>query len=259
MKDLKQTPPFLPEDYDKESPGIEDMKLDATQEYWLHHDQKAKEDGIALGEYMSAEYDSYIVIGFKKEKLNDHAIDEHGLVCGAYHIDNSDFDTTYEIGRLLGHYAFQNPDVAKILNKAISWRNSLAKEQFNPEPPEHEALPRDRRFHLNRYNRILSEETEKLRIQFIDACGNYKLRRNMRMKMVLTAIADQLNDNEPVEIDFFCNFVLMDHSDGDNVSGIDVQLRKVPCSWNEADSNRIRFVELCKQYNVTCHIVWLED
>lgn len=259
MNKLNPIPGFLPEDYDKEPPGIEEAKLDASQMLWLQQDQKAEEDGNALAEYMSAGYNSYIVIGYEKEEYRGHTRVKPDLVTGACHVDNGDYDAVSEIGRLLGYYAFKNPDIAKILDKAISWRNSLMQEEQNPEPPEHEYLPRDKRFHLNRYNRILSEEYEKERDQFVNACGNYKLRRDMRMLMVLNAIADQLNDNEPVEIDFFCNFVLGEVSDGDNVSGIDVKLRRVPCSWEEADNNRSRFIKLCKQYNVPCHIEWLED
>lgn len=259
MDKLKQIPGFLPDDYDQEPPGIEEMKLDATQEYWLHHYQKAEEDGIALGERMAADYNSYLVLGYIKERLNRGKIEEHELVCGACHIDEDDYDAIYEIARQLGYFASKYPALSKILHKAISWERSLIDEEYNPEPPEHKYLPRDERFHLNRYNRILSDEFEKVQDQFLEASGDHKLRRDMRVKMVLTAIADQLRDNEPVQMDFFCNFVLGEHSDGDNVSGIDVELRPYPCSWDEADTSRSRFIELCKDYNVPCHMSWLED
>lgn len=259
MDKLKEIPGFLPEDYDKEPPGIEEAELDATQLYWLKHNQKASEDGIALGEYMKADYDSYIVIGFKKEKRKNGAVSDHELVCGASHVDNGDYDAVSEMARQLGYFAFKNPEVAKILRRAMQWKNSLMDEELNPEPRQHIYLPRDERFHLNRYNRILSEEFEKVQDEFRNALGDYTKRRSMMMKMVLTAIADQLNDNEPVQIDFFCNFILGEESDGDNVSGIDIRLRRFPCTWEKAEANLERFMELCKQYNVPCKINWLID
>lgn len=259
MDKLKQIPGFLPEDYDKEPPGIEEMDLDQRQISWLKLDQKAEEDGIALGEQMSSEYDSYIVIGFNKEKFLKNGSHQHESVCGACHVDGGDYDAVSEMARLLGHFAYKNGDVCKILNKALEWCQSLHDEDDNPEPPVHDYLPRDQRFHQNRYRRILGEEFEKVQDEFRKALGNYKLRHDMQMKMVLTAIADQLNDNEPMEIDFFCNFVLGEHSDGDNVSGIKVTPRRYPCTWDEAEQKRDRFVELCSQYNVPCHIEWLED
>lgn len=259
MNDSKPIPGFLPEDYDKEPPGIEEQELDEQQLYWLHHDQKENEDGIALGERMSAEYDAYITIGFKKEKHTDDGPIDHESVTGACRVNLGDYDAVSEISKLLGYYAFKNPEVSKILLRAISWRNDLQNAEDNPEPPEHDYLPREQRFHLNRYNRILTEEYDKVRDKFISALGNSQLRHDMRMKMVLTAIADQLNENEAVETDFFCNFVLSDRTDGDNVSGIDVRRLPYPCSWQEAEISRDHFVELCKKYNVPCHIVWLED
>lgn len=259
MDKLNQIPGFLPEDYDKEPPGIEEMNLNEQQTDWLKIDQKAEEDGIALGEQLSAEYDSYIVIGFNKEKRLKNSVIEHDSVCGACHVDAGDYDAVSEMGRQLGYYAFKSVDVYKILEKALAWRQSFQDEEDNPEPPVHDDLPRDQRFHQNRYRRILAEEFEKVHDEFYKALGNYKLRHDMQMRMVLTAIADQLNDNEPVEIDFFCNFVLGEDSDGDNVSGIDVILRRYPCKWEEAEQKRNRYVELCSQYGVPCHIEWLED
>lgn len=259
MNKLNTIPGFLPEDYDKEPPGIEDANLDASQTYWLQHDQKADEDSDALDEYMSADYDSYIVIGFKKEKRIKGELTEHESVCGACHVESGDYDAISEMARQLGYFAFKNFEVYKILKRALERCQSFRDEENNPEPPAHDYLPRDRRFHENRYNRILGEEFEKVRDEFRKALGNYKLRHDMQMKMVLTAIADQLNDNEPAEIDFFCNFTLGEHSDGDSVSGINIHLRRYPCTWDEAAQKRDRFVELCSQYNVPCHIEWLED
>lgn len=259
MDKLNPIPGFLPEDYDKEPPGIEDMKLDESQKNWLQLDQKAEEDGIALGEQLFSEYDSYIVIGFNKEKHLNNGLIEHESVCGACHVDGGDYDAVSEIARQLGCFAHKNVEVYEILKKALAWQQSLQVEEDNPEPPVHDYLPRDRRFHLNRYNRILAEEFEKVHDEFHKALGNYKLRHDMQVKMVLTAIADQLNENEPVEIDFFCNFVLGENSEGDNVSGIKVTSRRYPCSWEEAAQKRDRYVELCSQYNVPCHIEWLED
>lgn len=259
MDKLNHIPGFLPEDYDKEPPGIEEINLDERQKNWLQLDQKAEEDGIALGEQMSAEYDSYIVIGFNKEKHLKNSHIEHESVCGACHVDGGDYDAVSEMARLLGYFAFKNSDVYRILKRALEWRQSLKDEEDNTEPPVHDDLPRDRRFHQNRYNRILAEEFEQVHEEFLKACGNFKLRHDMKMKMVLTAVADQLNDNEPVEIDFFCNFTLGEHSDGDNVSGIDVFFRPYPCTWEEAAQKRDRFLKLCSQYNVPCHIEWLAD
>lgn len=259
MDKLNEIPGFLPDDYDKEPPCIEEMKLTPEQLDCLRQEQKASEDGIALDEYMSAEYDSYIAIGFKKEKRPDNAPLKHEYVCGAWHIDHEDYDAVYEMARLLGYYAFKDHKVATILKKAIPWERSLKDEELNPEPPEHKHLPRDRRFHLNRYNRILAEEFEKVQDEFMDACGDDLKRRTMKMKMVLTAIADQLNDNEPVQVDFFCNFILGEQSEGDNVSGIDIRLRRIPFTWDEAEDNRNRFMELCELLNVPCKINWLID
>lgn len=259
MDKIKQIPGFLPEDYDHEPPGIEDMNLDERQMDWLKLDQKAEEDGIALGEQMSSEYDSYIVIGFNKEKFLENGLHSHESVCGACHVDSGDYDAVSEMARQLGYFAYKKFEVYKILKKALACALSLHEEEVNPEPPVHDYLPRDQRFHLNRYKRILAEEFEREHDEFFKALGNYKLRHDIQMRMVLTAIADQLNDNEPVEIDFFCNFVLGEHSEGDNVSGIDVTPRRYPCTWDEADQKRERFVELCSQYNVPCHIEWLED
>lgn len=258
MEKSKEIPGFLPEDYDKEPPGIEDMELDATQMYWLKHDQKAQEDGIALGERMSAEYDSYIVIGFKKEKHHDGVLTEHESVCGACHVAQRDCDAVSEISRLLGYYAFKNFEVYKILKKALSRCHSYYKEEENPEPPEHQYLPRDKRFHLNRFNRIETEEFVKVQNEFRYALGDYQLRRDMKMRMVLTAIADQLNNNKDVEIDFFCNYTLGEDTDGDNVSGIKVWDLPYPCTWDEAAKKRDRFVALCKRYDVPCQIVWVD-
>lgn len=259
MDKLNHIPGFLPEDYDKEPPGIEEMELDERQMNWLKLDQKAEEDGIALGEQMASEYDSYIVIGFKKEKHLKNDLTEYESVCGACHVDAGDYDAVSEIARQLGYFADKDFEVYKILKRALAYRQSFHNEKDNPEPPLHDYLPRDQRFHLNRYHRILAEEFENVREDFHKALGNSKLRHDMRMQMVLTAIADQLNDNEPVEMDFFCNFTLGEHSDGDNVSGIDVYIRPYPCSWDEAAQSRDRFIELCSQYNVPCHIEWLED
>lgn len=259
MNKLKQIPGFLPEDYDKEPLGIEDMKLSERQMDWLKLEQKEEEDGIALGEQMSSEYDSYIVIGFNKEKHLKDGRTMQESVCGACHVDASDYDAVSEMAKQLGYFAYKNIEVYKILKRALDWVQSLQDADKNPEPPVHDYLPRDERFHLNRYKRILGKEFENVQEEFLNACGNYKLRHDMQMRMVLTAIADQLNDNEPVEMDFFCNFVLGEHSDGDNVSGIDVTPLRCPCTWEEAEQKRDRYVELCSQYNVPCHIVWLED
>lgn len=259
MDKLKQIPGFLPEDYDKEPPGIEDMDLDECQINWLKHDQKVEEDGIALGVQMSSEYDSYIVIGFNKEKLLKNGLTKHDFVCGACHVDGGDYDAVSEMARQLGYFTYKNIEVYKILKKALAWQQALQDEEDNPEPLVHDYLPRDQRFHQNRYHRILTEEFENVQEDFYKALGNYKLRRDIQMQMVLTAIADQLNENEPVEIDFFCNFVLGEHSVGDNVSGIDVTLRPYPCTLEEAAQKRDRYVELCSLYNVPCHIEWLED
>lgn len=259
MDKLKEIPGFLPQDYDPEPPGIGDAEYDATQMRMLKLQQKAFEDGEALDEYMSAEYDSYIVIGYKGERLPENAPVEHEYACGAFHIEHEDYDAVYEMARLLGYYAFKDHKVAKILKRAIPWENSLRDEELNPEPPEHKYLPRDERFHLNRYNRIRSAEFDKVEDEFWNALGDYTKRHNMKLKMVLTAIADQLNDNEQVQIDFFCNFILEENSYGDNVGGIDIRLRRIPFTWEEAENNRDHFIELCKQLNVPCKITWLID
>lgn len=259
MDKIKHIPGFLPEDYDKEPPDIEDMDLDEHQINWLKLDQKAEEDGIALGEQMSSEYDSYIVIGFNKEKHLKNGLFKHESVCGACHVDGGDYDAVSEMARKLARFAHNSPEVYKILKKALAWQQSLQDEEDNPEPPVHDYLPQNQRFHQNRYRRILGEEFEKVQDEFYKALGNYKLRHDMQMQMVLAAIADQLNDNEPVEIDFFCNFALGEHSEGNNVSGIDFTLLPYPCTWEEAEQKRDRFVELCSQYNVPCHLEWLKD
>ena len=259
MENLNEIPGFLPEDYDEEPKSIENEELDDNQLYWLHHYQVAEEDGAALGEQMAAEYDSYIVIGFKKEKRFEDGNVEHESVCGACHIDFGDYNARSEMSRMFGYFARKNPELTQIFRNALDWEKSLMEEEYSPEPPEHKYLPRDKRFHQNRYDRIHTEEFVKVQDKFREALGDYKLRRDMKMKMVLTAIADQLNDNEPAEIDFFCNFVLGEKSDGDNVSGIDIRLRPYPCTWDEADANRSRFIELCKEYDVPCNIEWLKD
>lgn len=259
MKQTDEIPGFKPEDYDPEPPGIEDMELNDRDRYWLRHHQKENEDGLALGETVGANFDSFIALGYNKEKHIDGRIAEHQSICGAFHIDKDDYDAVDRISMLLGHYAFKSYDVYKILKKALEWEKSLREEENNPEPPVHKYLDRDMRFHVNRYERILSEEYSKIRDEFMAACGNHKKRRDMRMRLVLTAIADQLNNNESAEIDFFCNFTLGEKSNGDSVSGINIFLQDIPSSWDEADAKMSRFKELCKEYNVPCHIVWLED
>lgn len=261
MEKSQPIPGFLSEDYDEEDLGlVEKEKLTNQEKYWLHHDQVVEEDGIALGEKMSAEYDSYIIIGFKKERHDERGVLTHyDSVTGACHVDLGDYDAVYEMARLLGEYAYDNYEVAKILFKALKRYNDYKLAEENPEPPVHDLLPQNERFHLNRYKRILSEEMNKVRDEFFEACDNYKLRHDMKMKMVLTAIADQVNDNEYVDTDFFCNFVLGEKSKDNNVDGIDVWLQPYPCSWQEADEKRFRFIELCEQYGVPCHIEGYED
>ena len=259
MKQTDEIPGFKPEDYDPEPPGIEDMELDDNDKYWLRHHQKENEDGIALGETIGANFDSFIALGYNKEKKDGSRIVEHQAITGAFHIDKDDYDAVDRISMLLGHYAFKSIEVHTILKKALKWERSLRDEEENPEPPMHEYLDPTMRFHIKRYERILSEEYAKIRDEFVAACGNHKKRHDMRMRLVLTAIADQLNNNEDAEIDFFCNFALGENSHGDDVSGINIFLQDIPCSWDEADAKMGRFKELCKEYNVPCHIVWLED
>lgn len=259
MKETDEIPGFKPEDYDPEPPGIEDMKLSDHERYWLHHHQKENEDGNALGEMMGADFDSFIVLGYNKEKVIEDRIVEHQSISGAFHVDKDDYDAVDRISMLLGHYAFKNLEVHKILKKALEWEQSLWDSENNPEPPEHKYHDREMRFHMNRYERILSEEGLKVHDEFMAACGDHKKRHDMRMRLVLSAIADQLNNNEAVEIDFFCNFTLGEKSNGDNVSGINIFLQDIPSTWDEADAKMGRFKELCKEYNVPCHMVWLED
>lgn len=258
MKQSKEIPGFLPEDYDY-IPSIEDMELNENELRWLRRSQKEAEDGKALGDHMAATYDSYLVIGFNSEQKDKNGRRIPESVCGAYKIDPEDYDAISEMGKILGHYLFQNFGMYKVVKRALSWEQSLREEDNNPDPPEHDSLELHQRFHIKRYRRIHDEEYQKVRQEFIAALGNGKKRHDIAMRLMLTALADQLNENDDAEVDFFCNFEFGENSEGDNVSGIDIWPREYPCSWDEADAKMGRLKELCREYNVPCHFTWLED
>lgn len=258
MEEKNKIPGFKPGDYDY-IPSIEDMELTEAELDSLRRMQKETEDGEALGSNMEANYDSYLVIGSNKYKVGEDVRCEPESACGACHIDPKDPDVISEMGKILGHLIFNNFDLYRVIKQALSWDKYLRNQDLNPEPPVHEYLEANERFHMKRYERIYTEERQKIREEFIAACGNHKKRHDMAMRNMLIAIADQLNDNEPAEIDFFCNFDFGEKSDGDNVSAINIRLRPYPCTWDEADAKMEHFKELCKEYDVPCHIVWLED
>lgn len=258
MEQTNEIPGFKPEDYDY-IPSIEDMELTEAELDSLRQMQKETEDGEALGSTLEANYDSYLVIGSNKYKVDMNGLAEPESACGACHIDPNDNDAIAEMGRVLGHLIFNNFNLYRVIKQALAWDKSLRNQEYNPEPPVHEYLNSNERFHLKRYERIYTEERQKIHDEFMAASGDHKKRRDMAMRNMLIAIADQLNDNEPAEIDFFCNFDFGEKSDGDNVSAINIRLRPYPCTWDEADAKMERFKELCKEYNVPCHIVWLED
>lgn len=257
--DSGNIPGFLPEDYDR-LPSLldDDRKLSESELRLLKLLQNEDEDSDKLDAYMSALYDSYLVLGFNPETRdeNDKPISEY--CAGACHMNDYDLDLVHEMSTRLGYYIYKNYKLYKVIQQALKVAEDFRNEEDNPEPPTHQSLKTEHRFHINRYNRIHVDEYEKVQDEFMAACGNYKKRHDMAMRMMLTAVADQIDNNEDVAIDFFCNFEFGEESKGDNVSSINVRLNPLPCSWDEAEAKRDRFEELCKEYNIPCRITWLE-
>lgn len=257
--DSGKIPGFLPDDYDI-FPSLldDDRKLDDADLRLLKLIQSENEDSDKLEDYMSAQYDSYLVLGYNPETKDDNDKPVSEYCAGACSINIKDLDLVHEMGNLLGYFIFKHPKLERVIKHALKVANDFRKEDENPEPPMHMELGVEHRFHLNRYERINREEYFKVEDEFMAACGNPKKRHDMAMRRMLTAVADQISDNEDVAIDFFCNFDYGVESDGDNVSTIKVNLLREPCTWDKAEAKRDRFEELCKEYNVPCRITWLE-
>ena len=252
---------FLPEDYDCQLQSADDEQvLDPSQEHWLKREQIRLETNGRLKEVMEDEnsFDSYVVIGYKAKDVElDKGGNKNEYYCDMNCIVEN-ISCIHDIAEMTTDIAYaleENPLLKKLFIEALEKSKQIANSE--PIPPNHDDLPRASQFHLNRFNRIYAEKYFELR-------GNRetilapKEAYNISVKAMCLAVLDQINNNENVEEDFFCNFYIDEHKGDNAYTRVEVRQRKFACTYQEADAKVDDFKALCNELNIPCSLPWLE-